>query len=100
MLLILCVARPELLEIRPGWGGGKMNATAILLEPLGLEEAGALLENLLGGANLPGAAHARILAAAEGNPLFVEEMLGMLIDDGLLKPEDGGWRAVVGSGRI
>ena len=94
MLLILCVARPELLEIRPGWGGGKMNATAILLEPLGIEEAGALLENLLGGANLPSAAHARILAAAEGNPLFVEEMLGMLIDDGLLKREDGGWRAV------
>jgi class 3 adenylate cyclase/tetratricopeptide (TPR) repeat protein len=93
MLLILCVARPELLEIRPGWGGGKMNATAILLEPLGTDDAGTLLENLLGGANLPAGAHQRILAAAEGNPLFVEEMLGMLIDDGLLRHDDGGWRA-------
>jgi class 3 adenylate cyclase/tetratricopeptide (TPR) repeat protein len=93
MLLLLCVARPELLEIRPGWGGGKLNATAILLEPLGSDEAGALLENLLGGANLPKPAYDRILAAAEGNPLFVEEMLGMLIDDGLLRQEDGAWRA-------
>jgi class 3 adenylate cyclase/tetratricopeptide (TPR) repeat protein len=93
MLLLLCVARPELLEIRSGWGGGKLNATAILLEPLGSDEAGVLLENLTGGANLPKAAHDRILAAAEGNPLFVEEMLGMLIDDGLLRREEGGWRA-------
>jgi class 3 adenylate cyclase/tetratricopeptide (TPR) repeat protein len=93
-LLLVCVARPELLEIRPGWGGGKMNATSILLEPLGGDEAGALLDNLLGGADLPGAARGRILAAAEGNPLFVEEMVGMLIDDGLLRSEGGVWRAV------
>jgi class 3 adenylate cyclase/tetratricopeptide (TPR) repeat protein len=94
MLLILCVARPELLDIRPGWGGGKFNATSILLEPLAAGEAGTLLENLLGGADLPPSAQDRILAAAEGNPLFVEEMLGMLIDDGLLRAEDGVWRAV------
>ncbi len=93
MLLVLAVARPELLDLRPGWGGGKMNATTILLEPLAATEAGALLENLLGGANLPRDARDRILAAAEGNPLFVEEMLGMLIDDGLLRREAGGWQA-------
>jgi class 3 adenylate cyclase/tetratricopeptide (TPR) repeat protein len=93
-LLLVCVARPELLEIRPGWGGGKMNATSILLEPLAGDEAGALLDNLLGDADLPGTARERILAAAEGNPLFVEEMIGMLIDDGLLRFEDGAWRAV------
>ncbi|MGZ8580164.1 MAG: adenylate/guanylate cyclase domain-containing protein [Actinomycetota bacterium] len=93
-LLIVCVARPELLEIRPGWGGGKMNATSILLEPLAGDEAGALLDNLLGDADLPGTARDRILAAAEGNPLFVEEMIGMLIDDGLLRFEGGAWRAV------
>ncbi len=93
-LLLVCVARPELLEIRPGWGGGKMNATSILLEPLAGDEAGALLDNLLGDADLPGTARERILAAAEGNPLFVEEMIGMLIDDGLLRFEGGAWRAV------
>jgi class 3 adenylate cyclase/tetratricopeptide (TPR) repeat protein len=92
-LLLVCVARPELLEIRPGWGGGKMNATSILLEPLAGDEAGALLANLLGETDLPGAARDRILAAAEGNPLFVEEMVEMLIDDGLLRFEDGVWRA-------
>ena len=93
-LLLVCVARPELLEIRPGWGGGKMNATSILLEPLAGDEAGSLLDNLLGDADLPGTARDRIIAAAEGNPLFVEEMIGMLIDDGLLRFEGGAWRAV------
>jgi class 3 adenylate cyclase/tetratricopeptide (TPR) repeat protein len=93
-VLLVCIARPELLEIRPGWGGGKVNATSILLEPLAGDEAATLLHNLLGRAELPGAARERILAAAEGNPLFVEEMIGMLIDDGLLRFEDGSWRSV------
>ena len=93
-VLLLCIARPELLEIRSGWGGGKMNATSILLEPLPGDAASALIDNLLGRAEMPETARARILEAAEGNPLFVEEMLGMLIDDGLLRFEDGAWRAV------
>ena len=90
-ILFLCVARPELLKIRPGWGGGKMNATSILLEPLAADDASMLVDNLLGRAEIPRAARDRILEAAEGNPLFVEEMLGMLIDDGLLRFEEGAW---------
>ena len=93
-VLLVCLARPELLEIRPGWGGGKMNATSILLEPLPGDEASLLVDNLLGRADIPPTARARILDAAEGNPLFVEEMLAMLIDDGLLRFEDGAWRSV------
>jgi len=93
-VLLLCVARPELLEIRSGWGGGKMNAISILLEPLAAHDASLLVDNILGRAEIPSAARDRILDAAEGNPLFVEEMLGMLIDDGLLRFEDGTWRAV------
>ena len=93
-VLLLCIARPELLEVRPGWGGGKMNATSILLEPLPTDEASQLVDNLLGRADIPKAARERILEAAEGNPLFVEEMLAMLIDDGLLRLEEGAWRAV------
>jgi tetratricopeptide (TPR) repeat protein len=93
-VLLVCVARPELLEIRPGWGGGKMNATSILLEPLPGDEASVLVDNLLGRADIPRAARGRILDAAEGNPLFVEEMLAMLIDDGLLRFEEGSWRSV------
>jgi class 3 adenylate cyclase/tetratricopeptide (TPR) repeat protein len=93
-LLLVCVARSELLEVRPGWGGGKMNATSILLEPLDVGTASELVDNLLGRADIPTEARSRILDAAEGNPLFVEEMLGMLIDDGLLKLEGETWRAV------
>jgi class 3 adenylate cyclase/tetratricopeptide (TPR) repeat protein len=93
-LLIVCVARPELLDLRPGWAGGKLNATTILLEPLAADEVSRLFDNLLGRTDIPAEARARIMEAAEGNPLFVEEMLGMLIDDGLLRFDDGTWRAV------
>jgi class 3 adenylate cyclase/tetratricopeptide (TPR) repeat protein len=92
-ILLLCVARPELLDLRPGWSGGKLNAQSILLEPLANDQAGQLVDNLLGAGGLPAAARTRILEAAEGNPLFVEEMLGMLVDDGLLTREDGRWVA-------
>ncbi len=90
-ILVLCVARPDLLDIRPAWGGGKLNASSILLEPLSEQEADRLIENLLGSAGLPREVRARITEAAEGNPLFVEEMLGMLIDEGLLVPSEAGW---------
>jgi class 3 adenylate cyclase len=93
-LLLVCVARPELLDVRPGWGGGKLNATSILLEPLDADDSSRLVDNLLGRAELPAAARTRVLDAAEGNPLFVEEMLGMLIDDGLLRLDGGTWRAI------
>jgi tetratricopeptide (TPR) repeat protein len=90
-ILLLCMARPELLDVRPAWGGGKLNATSIHLEPLTELEASTLIENLLGNVELADEARSRIALAAEGNPLFVEEMLGMLIDDGLLRREDGRW---------
>ncbi|HJV14524.1 MAG TPA: AAA family ATPase [Propionibacteriaceae bacterium] len=93
-LLLVCVARPELLELRTGWAGGKLNATTILLEPLPTDEVSRLVDNLLGRADIPSSARAQILDTADGNPLFVEEMLGMLIDDGLLQFDDGRWRAV------
>ena len=92
-VLILCIARPELLEVRPGWGGGRLHATSIVLEPLPGEDASLLVDNLLGRADIPRVARDRILEAAEGNPLFVEEMLAMLIDDGLLRFEGGAWRS-------
>jgi len=90
-ILLVCLARPELLDERPGWGGGKLNASSILLEPLVETETGRLIENLLEQAKLDQAVRTRISEAAEGNPLFVEQMLGMLIDDGLLIREDGRW---------
>ncbi|HEY7562691.1 MAG TPA: AAA family ATPase, partial [Gaiellaceae bacterium] len=89
-ILLVCLARPELLDLRPTWGGGKLNATSILLEPLTEAESSRLIDNLLGRAALA-EARERIQAAAEGNPLFVEEMLRMLVDDGLLRADDGTW---------
>lgn len=72
-MLLLCTARPELLEDRPGWGGGKLNATTILLEPLNTDDSELLLEQL--GTGLEDDARARVIAASEGNPLFLEEMV-------------------------
>ncbi|MDP9226463.1 MAG: hypothetical protein M3P18_22020, partial [Actinomycetota bacterium] len=93
-ILLLCNARPELLDQRPGWGGGKMNATSILLEPLTESECEVLIHNLLGKAGLAEDVTFKIAAAAEGNPLFVEQMLSMLIDDDRLIRNDGTWLAV------
>jgi tetratricopeptide (TPR) repeat protein len=90
-ILLVCMARQELLEMRPGWGAGTANATTIALEPLSRSESDLLIENLLGRAELAEEVRARIREAAEGNPLFVEEMLEMLIDGGLLRRDDGRW---------
>jgi class 3 adenylate cyclase/tetratricopeptide (TPR) repeat protein len=92
-LLIVCPARPELLERRPGWDAGLAQATTLRLEPLAAEMAGQLMDQLPGGKELPHPLRARILEAAEGNPLFVEEMLGMLLDEGHLALNDGRWLA-------
>ena len=73
-ILLLCVARPELFDVRPGWAGGKLNATSILLEPLADAEARELADELLGDIDLDGDTRQRILTTAEGNPLFLEEM--------------------------
>jgi predicted ATPase/class 3 adenylate cyclase len=94
-ILLLCMARPELLEERPGWGGGKRNATSVHLEPLSEPEADALIESLLGHPALTPEIRQRIRAAAQGNPLFVEEMLQMLLDDGVLVQKEDGWVAAV-----
>jgi DNA-binding SARP family transcriptional activator/class 3 adenylate cyclase/tetratricopeptide (TPR) repeat protein len=90
-ILLICLARPDLLEVRPGWGGGKLNATSVLLEPLTDAECSLLIKSLVGRAELAGEVETRIAEAAEGNPLFVEEMLSMLVDDGVLVHADGRW---------
>jgi class 3 adenylate cyclase len=94
-IVLLCMARPELLDDRQGWGGGMRNATSVHLEPLSEPEADALIENLLGHPALTQEIRERIRAAAQGNPLFVEEMLAMLLDDGVLVLKEGEWVAAV-----
>jgi DNA-binding SARP family transcriptional activator/class 3 adenylate cyclase/tetratricopeptide (TPR) repeat protein len=80
-IFILCLARPELLDERPGWSGGKLNATCVLLEPLSYDDCAELIANLRGPVPLAAKSEARIAEAAEGNPLFAEELLAMVLDD-------------------
>jgi class 3 adenylate cyclase len=93
-ILFLAIARPELLDGRPHWGGGKLNATTILLEPLGPEDSARLIGNLVDDEEVAKSVQRRIGETAEGNPLFVEELVAMLVDQGILRRNNGGWQAV------
>ena len=90
-ILLLCLARADLLDLRPSWSGGKLNATTILLEPLSADQSRQLVDSLLGHAGIGSELAERVVAAAEGNPLFVEELIGMLVDDGIIQRTDDGW---------
>jgi class 3 adenylate cyclase/tetratricopeptide (TPR) repeat protein len=89
-ILVLCSSRPSIRETRPDW---ERSGVVVGLEPLTEGECELLIENLLGQTGLAEAVRARITDAAEGNPLFVEEMLRMLIDDGTLERTNGHWTA-------
>ena len=80
-ILLLCLARPELLEQGPHW------QVAVRLEPLGGRDIDALLESLLG--DTPPAVRERLAQASAGNPLFAEELVGMLLDEGVLSRVGG-----------
>ncbi len=92
-ILLACMARPELLESRPDWGGGKLNATSILLEPLAPDECGTLVANLLADDAVDERVRDRIASAAEGHPLYAEEMTALLVDEGRLVLKEGRWVA-------
>jgi class 3 adenylate cyclase/tetratricopeptide (TPR) repeat protein len=84
-LLVICTARPELIERRPGWGGGKRNALTISLSPLSDEDTARLVAALLDRSVLPADEQALLLQRAGGNPLFAEEYARMLAE-GVLPP--------------
>ena len=90
-LLLVCPTRPELLLERPTWAE-RERATRVELSPLGETESRAMVEALLGGARLDEGVLDRIVEAAEGNPLYVEQLLRMLTDEGLIEEQDGEWR--------
>jgi tetratricopeptide (TPR) repeat protein len=90
-VLLLCQTRPELLDARPGWMSAQQNASLVALGPLSAPHTQSLIEGLVGGTELPADARARIAALAEGNPLFVEETLRMLVDDGVLQQHESRW---------
>jgi predicted ATPase/class 3 adenylate cyclase len=90
-LLVVCLARPELLENRPTWGGGKLNAATMLIEALRAEESRELFSSVLGTTASIEPLLPRILEVSEGNPFFLEETIAMLTDEGLIENVDGTW---------
>ena len=92
-LLLLCTARPELLERRPDWGGGKRNYALLSLEALSRVSTNSLVNALLPGDGLPEELRQGILEKVEGNPFYIEEIIHMLVDRGLITHDRrAGWR--------
>jgi class 3 adenylate cyclase len=90
-VVLLLTARPDFVDAgRRTWG--RVDAETLWLEPLPAESADSLVDSLL-GSNVPGHIRTLVVERAEGNPFFVEEVLGSLIDAGVLRRENGGWRA-------
>jgi class 3 adenylate cyclase/tetratricopeptide (TPR) repeat protein len=81
-VLIVCLARPELLDARPAWGGGRRRSIAIELGPLPESETAELVDALIEGAALSDGLRTVLLDKTEGNPLFVEETIRMLVEQG------------------
>ena len=92
-VLVLCIARPDLLERRPDWGGGLSDATTISLSPLSASDGAELIERLLDGP-APAEVVGPILHRSEGNPFYAGELLRMMIEDGTIARWDGRWALV------
>ena len=81
-LLVVCSARPELLERRPGWGGGKLNASTLGLSPLSQEQTARLISHVLERALLPAEIQQALLERSEGNPLYAEQFAQLYLERG------------------
>jgi len=81
-LLIVCSARPELLERRPGWGGGKLNASTLGLSPLSSEQTALLISHVLERLLLPAEIQQALLERSEGNPLYAEQFAQLYLERG------------------
>ena len=81
-IFLLCLARPDLLEQRPAWGGGTLDSTSVLLDRLSPEESAQLAEWLLADEGLAEGVRAHALELAEGNPLFLEQLCAHAIEQG------------------
>ncbi len=91
-LLLVCVARPELLERHASWSAGRADASLLLLEPLDESDTRTLLARLLGLQDLPPLVGSWVLERSGGNPLFCEEFVRMLIEAHYLDLAGGQWR--------
>lgn len=99
-LLIVATARPEFAEQHPAFGPGGQDAIAISLRPLTDNQSNDLVDRLLAVAELPDALRAEIVAKADGNPFYVEEILQRLIDEGALARDGERWKATQSIGAV
>lgn len=99
-ILLVCLARPELVELYPGWAGSRANATTVMLEPLTDRDIATLIARLLSIDTLPPALRELIGKGSGGNPLFCEELLRMLIDDGTIVHQGDTWRSTAPTAEI
>jgi class 3 adenylate cyclase/tetratricopeptide (TPR) repeat protein len=99
-LFVLATARPEFLAAHPGFGAGAEEFSSVTLRPLSDDQGAELLAGLLAEANLPTRLTEDILARAEGNPFFIEEILRRLIDEGVLVHADDRWEATEAAARV
>ena len=83
-IVLVCLARPDIVDGRPGWGAGRANASSIVLEPLGEGDSQVLAEQLMAGSHFDPDVTGRILGAAQGNPLFLEQVIAHLLDQRVL----------------
>lgn len=90
-MLVLCAARHELLDDRPGFLARSSRAQRIELRELSRPETARVLGNILGDLQLPVSLDDQILSVADGNPLFAEQMISMLIDSGVVREQENGW---------
>jgi class 3 adenylate cyclase len=81
-VLVLATARPELLDRRPGWGGGKLNAATLALTPLADEDAARIIHAVLDHAVLPAETQHALLERAGGNPLYAEQFARLYLERG------------------
>jgi class 3 adenylate cyclase len=89
-LVVFATARPDMLETRPAWGAAKRNSTVLWLGPLQADAAARMVDEMLSAA-LPEEILRSLVERAEGNPFFLEELIGELVDSGALVESDGTW---------
>ncbi len=92
-ILLCCLARPDMLEQRRSHAATHGATTQIRLEPLAEEETRELVAQMLGAPDVADEVHNYVAESAEGNPLFLEELLRMLVDEGHLRQSKGNWQA-------
>jgi class 3 adenylate cyclase/tetratricopeptide (TPR) repeat protein len=99
-LLLICIGRTELVDVHSQWSAARDNASVLSVEPLTDADCELMLSNLLEGRDIDGGIRDQITEAAAGNPLFAEETLSLLIEQGRLVEEEGRWVAHGGLRRI